>query len=109
MKKEMNENQSSDGASDLKWSDLTRLLQYTFSDHRILVQAFCHASYVNEHPNDGLMDNERLEFLGDAVLDLAVSTLLMKTFKEAPEGDLSKFRAMVVDEAGLYEVSYQFS
>ncbi len=105
MEKTMNENQPSDGPVDLKWNDLTRRLRYTFSDHRILVQAFCHASYVNEHPNAGLRDNERLEFLGDAVLDLAVSTLLMKTFKDAPEGDLSKFRAMVVDEAGLYEVS----
>ncbi|MFO7986213.1 MAG: ribonuclease III, partial [Desulfatiglandaceae bacterium] len=74
-------------------------------DSSLLVQAFCHASYVNEHPESGFKDNERLEFLGDAVLDLAVSTLLMEAFGEAPEGELSKFRALVVDEPGLYEIA----
>ena len=65
------------------------------------VAALTHRSYVNEHPDDGLEDNERLEFLGDAVIDLAVSHRLMERFPEAREGDLSKMRASVVDEAGL--------
>ena len=84
---------------------LEKRLGYRFRDPTLLIQAFCHASYVNEHPESGLKDNERLEFLGDAVLDLAVSTLLMETFLDAPEGELSKFRAMMVDEPGLYEVA----
>jgi ribonuclease III len=53
----------------------------------------------------GLRDNERLEFLGDAVLDLAVSDILMETFREAREGELSKFRASVVNERGLSQVA----
>jgi ribonuclease III len=101
----MNDKEKNEGRLETKWAALSRCLRYTFMDRELLVQAFCHASYVNEHPNAGLKDNERLEFLGDAVLDLAVSTLLMKAFDEAPEGDLSKFRAVVVDEAGLYEVA----
>jgi dsRNA-specific ribonuclease len=84
---------------------LEKRLGHVFRDSSLLIQAFCHASYVNEHPESGLKNNERLEFLGDAVLDLAVSTLLMEIFPDSPEGELSKFRAMVVDEAGLYEVA----
>jgi len=71
----------------------------------LLVQSVCHSSYVNEQVDSTLEDNERLEFLGDAVLDLAISHILMLRFKDAAEGDLSKFRATVVDEAGLYEVA----
>lgn len=84
---------------------LEKRLGYAFHRRELLVQAFCHASYVNEQGYGSLQDNERLEFLGDAVLDLAVSHILMRYFESANEGDLSKFRAMVVDEAGLYEVA----
>ncbi len=63
--------------------------------------ALTHKSYVNEHRGEGSADNERLEFLGDAVIDLAVSHRLMERFPEAREGELSKIRAAVVDEAGL--------
>lgn len=63
--------------------------------------AVTHRSYVNEHPGEGLEDNERLEFLGDAVIDLAVSHRLMERFPGASEGELSKMRAAVVDEPGL--------
>ena len=52
---------------------LEERLGYTFHHTELLVRAFCHASYVNEHVDGGMEDNERLEFLGDAVLDLAVS------------------------------------
>jgi ribonuclease-3 len=87
------------------FDDLFEKLGYVFDETDLLSQAFTHASYVNEQPGMGLKDNERLEFLGDAVLDLAISRILMETFKEAEEGDLSKFRAMVVDEAGLCRVA----
>jgi len=80
-------------------------LEYTFKDTELVVQAFRHASYVNEQPGAGLEDNERLEFLGDAVLDLAVSDLLMERNREANEGELSRFRATMVDEAGLHDVA----
>ena len=67
----------------------------------LALAALTHKSFVNEHRGEGLSDNERLEFLGDAVLDLAVSHRLMERFPEAREGDLSKLRAALVDEPGL--------
>ncbi len=84
---------------------LSKLLGYTFNQPALLLQALRHASYINEQSDPDLEDNERLEFLGDAVLDLAVSHLLMDLFREAAEGDLSKYRAMVVDETGLYRIA----
>jgi ribonuclease-3 len=89
----------------LGFHELSKKLGYTFKRPELLHQALCHASYVNEQDNENLEDNERLEFLGDAVLDLAVSHLLMERFKEADEGTLSKYRAIVVDELGLYRVA----
>jgi ribonuclease III len=90
---------------DGPFSDLFAKLGYVFVEADLLIQAFTHASYVNEQPAVSLRDNERLEFLGDAVLDLAISRILMEAFEEAEEGDLSKLRAMVVDEAGLCRVA----
>ena len=80
-------------------------LGYTFRDPALILQAFRHSSYVNEQMGVGLEDNERLEFLGDAVLDLAVSHLLMEKNSGADEGELSRFRSMVVDETGLHDVA----
>ncbi len=91
--------------NEWEFEELSQVLGYTFNRPELLIQAFRHSSYVNEQPDQGLEDNERLEFLGDAVLDLAISHLLMDIFKEAEEGVLSKFRAMVVDESGLYNVA----
>ncbi|HET9598425.1 MAG TPA: ribonuclease III [Anaeromyxobacteraceae bacterium] len=71
------------------------------SDGELALAALTHKSYVNEHRGEALRDNERLEFLGDAVIDLAVSHRLMERFPQAREGELSKIRAAVVDEAGL--------
>jgi ribonuclease-3 len=85
--------------------DMIRKLGYEFKRTDLLEQAFRHSSYVNELGDTAVRDNERLEFLGDAVLDLAVSDLLMEVFQEAKEGDLSKFRASVVNERGLSQVA----
>ena len=90
---------------NIKYDDLSNKLGHTFNRPELLLQAFRHASYVNERADSDLKDNERLEFLGDAVLDLAISHILMDRFEDVEEGDLSKFRAMVVDEAGLYHVA----
>lgn len=70
-------------------------------DPLVALAALTHKSFVNEHRGEGLTDNERLEFMGDAVIDLAVSHRLMERFPQAREGELSKIRAAVVDEAGL--------
>ena len=66
--------------------------------------ALTHKSFVNEHRDEGA-DNERLEFLGDAVVDLAVSHRLMERFPSADEGELSKLRALLVNEESLARVA----
>src|SRR5512138_1779300 len=87
-------------------SELERRLGIALADRTVAVAALTHKSYVNEHRDEqGLQDNERLEFLGDAVIDLAVSHRLMERFPGAREGDLSKMRAAVVDEQGLSEMA----
>lgn len=70
-------------------------------DRATALAALTHKSFVNEHRGEPQTDNERLEFLGDAVIDLAVSHRLMERFPGAREGELSKLRAAVVDEQGL--------
>lgn len=80
-------------------------LGVAFPDRALALAALTHKSFVNEHREDGLRDNERLEFLGDAVIDLAVSHRLMERFPGAREGDLSKMRAAVVDEQGLSDMA----
>ena len=80
---------------------LSQKLGYTFKQPELLIEAFRHSSYVNELSDSDLRDNERLEFLGDAVLDLAISDILMELFQDSKEGDLSKYRATVVNEKGL--------
>jgi ribonuclease III len=81
-------------------------LGLALADRAVALAALTHKSYVNEHRDEaGLADNERLEFLGDAVIDLAVSHRLMERFPDAREGELSKMRAAVVDEQGLSEMA----
>lgn len=84
---------------------LQKIIGYDFKNPELLWEAFRHASYANEHVDTDFKDNERLEFLGDAVLDLAISHLLMERFQEAEEGRLSKYRALIVDETGLCHVA----
>ncbi|MGN6105833.1 MAG: ribonuclease III [Kofleriaceae bacterium] len=88
------------------YSELEGVLGYTFRDRALLQQALRHASWCNEQGRE-LEDNQRLEFLGDAVLSLAVSQRLMVRFPAAHEGDLSVTRAQVVSEEGLSGVASQ--
>lgn len=85
--------------------ELTKHLKGTFDlsfrQNELLQEAFTHSSYVNEHRNESLNDNERLEFLGDAVLELTVSDYLYHKYPEFPEGLLTRMRAAVVCEASL--------
>lgn len=80
-------------------------LAYTFRDASLCEAALTHKSWMNESQERERTDNERLEFLGDAVLALVTSDLLMRRFPEQPEGDLSKARAAIVNEAGLARVA----
>lgn len=88
---------------DLK--EFEERLGYVFTRPELLEEALRHASYAHEQEKADSRDNERFEFLGDAVLDLAVSHLLMQLFESAREGDLSKFRASVVNEKVLSQVA----
>lgn len=68
-----------------------------FNDKALLKQAFTHRSYINEHKNSGLAHNERLEFLGDAVLELTITRYLFDKYPDADEGDLTSYRAALVN------------
>jgi ribonuclease-3 len=84
---------------------LQRKLDVQLRDSALALAAVTHKSYTNEHKDAGTPDNERLEFLGDAVVDLAISTRLMERFPNATEGELSKMRALLVSEEGLARVA----
>lgn len=84
---------------------LEEALGYRFENRELLREALYHSSYVNEQRELHLRDNERLEFLGDAVLDLVVSHMLMIEFPETREGDLSRMRATIVNELQLADVA----
>ncbi|MHA0855928.1 ribonuclease III [Paenibacillus sp. CMAA1364] len=86
-------------SGDLK--HIQKQLQIQFHNQLLLKQAFTHASYVNEHRFSQHHDNERLEFLGDAVLELTVSEYLYNLFPTRPEGELTKLRAAIVCEPSL--------
>ena len=72
-----------------------------FQNEKLLMQAFTHSSYVNEHRKKPHEDNERLEFLGDAVLELTVSQYLFMKYPLMSEGELTKLRAAIVCEPSL--------
>ena len=76
-------------------------LNISFNNEQLLYQAFTHSSYVNEHRRKHFTDNERLEFLGDAVLELSVSNFLFEKFAKMSEGELTKLRATIVCEPSL--------
>jgi ribonuclease-3 len=80
-------------------------LRHNFNNLGLLQEALRHSSYVNEQPDANLRDNERLEFLGDAVLNLVIGHLLMESFPEMHEGDLSRIRANMVNETQLADIA----
>jgi ribonuclease-3 len=85
--------------------EIQRRLRYRFKRPRLLLEALTHKSYFNEAKEVGEVNNERLEFLGDAVLDLVVSQHLLSAFPDAAEGELSKLRARLVNEKTLARVA----
>ena len=86
-------------------TDLQKRLSYNFINIDLLREAITHKSYVNENPDLNAKDNERLEFLGDAVLDLAISSYLFVNFPYYQEGELSKFKSMMVSEPSLSKIA----
>jgi ribonuclease-3 len=85
------------------FTDIQERICFRFTDPELLERALTHKSYANE--NRVPAHNERLEFLGDAVLNLAISEYLMKACPDSPEGDLSRLRASVVSEPALAAIA----
>jgi ribonuclease III len=85
--------------------ELEKRLFYSFRDITFLETALTHRSYVNENPQLPVADNERYEFLGDSVLGLCISDLLIKKYADFAEGTLSKIRAAIVNEKPLAELA----
>lgn len=90
--------------SDKDFLKLEEDINYKFKDRNLLKQAVVHRSYLNENPGFPLQHNERLEFLGDAVLELAVTEFLYKNY-ENPEGELTNWRASLVKGDMLAKVA----
>lgn len=80
-------------------------LGYSFKNPKLLIEAFTHKSALNGNKERLLESNERLEFLGDAVVDLIMSDVLMREYPTATEGDLTKKRASLVNELSLFEIA----
>ncbi len=89
---------------NINYAELERLLGYIFTDRSWLAQALIHSSYAYEYPASG-PSNERLEFLGDAVLNLVISDLLVALLPQAPEGLLSRRRAALVNTRHLADIA----
>ncbi|HJL18540.1 MAG TPA: ribonuclease III [Sandaracinaceae bacterium LLY-WYZ-13_1] len=85
--------------------ELQERIGHEFEDPHLLRDALTHRSFVNERPELAPRDNERMEFLGDAILDLAASALLFRHYPEATEGELSRRRADLVCERGLAAIA----
>lgn len=84
---------------------LEEKLGYAFNNKALLENALQHSSYANEHRGGGMRSNERLEFLGDAVLGVVTADYLFRKHPDLPEGDLTRLRAALVCEDSLHEVA----
>jgi len=88
--------------------EIEKKLGYEFRSKQLLDEALRHSSFVNEQPEADLRDNERFEFLGDAVLNLIVGHILMRRYPDLKEGDLSRSRANLVNESQLAAMARSF-
>lgn len=89
----------------VNFSDFEKKTKITFKDKKLLTQAFIHRSYINENPSTGLSHNERLEFLGDAVLELIVTDFLYKKYSSYAEGELTALRSALVNAVIISEIA----
>ncbi len=86
---------------------LEKTVGYTFKDRQLFEQAVTHRTFVHEHPHLNATDNQRLEFLGDAVLGLVVGDLLMRVYPDCREGELTQMRSNLVNETRLAAIARQ--
>lgn len=87
-----------------RYAKLEKLIGITFKDKDLLDRAFVHKSFMNEYKGKDKRDNERLEFLGDAVLELVVTEFLFKTYPDKSEGELTNWRSALVKGKNLAKV-----
>lgn len=87
------------------FSKLEQIIGVKFKNPELLEEAFTHRSFLNENAKEKFGNNERLEFLGDAVLELAVTEFLFKKYPHKDEGDLTSFRAALVNANMLFEIA----
>ena len=95
--------------NNFNFEKLEKELDVKFNDKELLTKAFCHRSFLNENPEFELGCNERLEFLGDAVLELIVTEFLFKEYPKEPEGKLTKWRASLVKTKSLSELAKELN
>ena len=84
---------------------LQQIMGVSFDDQSLLEQALVHSSYINENPGSAPTSNERLEYLGDAVLDLVVAEKLYQDFPQLTEGQMTKLRSALVRQDTLFRVA----
>jgi len=89
------------------FSKIEKELNISFENKDLLIQAFCHRSYLNEHPDFEPGQNERLEFLGDAVLELVISQYLFSKYPKKDEGLLTSWRAALVNSKMLSSIAHE--
>jgi len=89
----------------MNFSKFEEKIGVKFKDKNLLRQAFIHRSYLNENPSLGLEQNERLEFLGDAALELAITEYLYKKYPKKTEGEMTALRAALVNAVTLSEAA----
>ncbi len=89
----------------IQFSNFEKKTKIIFKNKKLLEQAFIHRSYINENPATGLSHNERLEFLGDAVLELIVTDFLYKKYPNYAEGELTSLRSALVNAVIISEVA----
>lgn len=89
----------------MDYKDAEEIIGVTFNDKELLKQAFTHRSYLNENKNTNLEHNERLEFLGDAVLELVSTDYLYNKYPKKPEGDLTALRSALVNSVMLASIA----
>ena len=93
----------------MNFSKFEEKIGIKFKDKNLLKQAFTHRSYLNENPSLALEQNERLEFLGDAVLELAITEYMYKKYPQKTEGEMTALRAALVNSITLSEVAVELN
>lgn len=86
----------------MNYEEIEKNIQYTFNNKSLIKTALTHTSYANSH---GIESNEKLEYLGDSILEFITSKYLYSNFKNLTEGEMTKVRAAVVCEQSLYEIA----